>query len=239
MENNFKAVNTNKVNEEVIDAEVTEVVNEETQTQEDTKYHITELDWDAVVDGKEYKVIITEGLNHQFGGELGRTDLWLCPRDEQPSENNIIPYIGGLGGVCWEVKSDKHNTIVDVFDEENNPVTKVCLTNTSYAVTRNGKIFAPVSSRFSGEQLIEQLQRVPFFNSYNYEEKIVGRKIYWNDQPAIITEINNGELTIVTDGIDSFNLPLYMRNMKGFNPDETYNQVKAFINDQYIYWDRE
>ena len=75
---------------------------------------------------------------------------------------------------------------------------------------------------------------------YGFAEKMIGRKVWWRSEPAIIKSwIGHGQACVILepDGIDNFTMPAE------FADDEvmTYEDktVKTSIFDKHIWWFRD
>lgn len=64
---------------------------------------MSKMHWDVMLHGKPYQVVKIKGYVHTIGGRRGENDLWMYPRDESPTYENLIEfqcegleYAGGL-----------------------------------------------------------------------------------------------------------------------------------------------
>lgn len=89
--------------------------------------------------------------------------------------------------------------------------------------------------------LIQQLGEHPLdLNEYGFAEKMIGRKVWWRSEPAIVTSwIGHGQACVILepDGVERFTTP------PEFADDGTMyyedRDVKADIFDKQIWWWRE
>ena len=75
----------------------------------------------------------------------------------------------------------------------------------------------------------------------DYDKKMIGRKVWWRSQPAIITKWIKGQACVILepDGIDSFKTPAEYENDDMFGDDEDKKSIKTEVFDKHIYWFRE
>lgn len=176
-------------------------------------YHI--IDWDLVVNGEPYSVAHMEGFVHTRGGRWGINDLWAWPRGQEPTYHNLIPF-NSKYPVTWGLEYIEYNK--SKYHEhdwgDDSEIDAVCGT----WITRNGKRFYFVRGEMAyslpkAQSLIFYINEGPInFNSINWEKKLVGRKIWYNDEPAIVESLwfdeNEGyHIFIVPDGIEKFSCP--------------------------------
>ena len=53
-----------------------------------------ELDWDVNIRGIDYKCFRIPGYIHTIGGRYAENDYWVCPRNVEPSIDNLIEFDG-------------------------------------------------------------------------------------------------------------------------------------------------
>lgn len=190
------------------------------------------FDWDVEVNGVSYQVVKIEGYVHSIGGHHGENDLWMYPRNGMPTYETLIEYQCDGGGVCWGIKYEPRNYIRQKWEPE-------CLTSNSVMITRNGKDFYPCHSIDRARYLIEQLDEHPInLNMYNFTKKVIGRKVWWRSEPAIVTRWIDGQACVILepDGIDHFSAPAEFADDEYYD-DEYY--IKTDIFDNHIWWFRE
>lgn len=87
-------------------------------------------------------------------------------------------------------------------------------------------------------RLIEQLEECPFrIWDEDERQRVKGRKIFWRDQPAIITGLclDQGCVIIAPDGFKNFVAPPWREN----GDDDGERTVKAEVIDPHIWWWRD
>tara|TARA_Y100000310_G_scaffold299960_1_gene335243 strand:+ start:744 stop:1436 length:693 start_codon:yes stop_codon:yes gene_type:complete len=156
--------------------------------------------WDACYqrgDGTEVELELysISDLPH-CKSSAGHQDLWACPRGEEPTHKNLKPYLGH--GCQWGI-------VVKEFDyyRPGNGFHKSCEYRKGLRcyITRNGQKFYPVNygrdialAVATAQYKLSQIQEhsIPFF-SIDFEKQLVGRAVFYEDQPAIIKRYNQGE----------------------------------------------
>lgn len=202
--------------------------------------NIHELPWDVVV-GKEkkipYQVVRIKDYYHSIGGRHGNNDLWMYPRGEKPTYENLVEYQGRDMGVCWGIKYEPYNYIRSKWDEAE------CFTTGGAMITRNGEDFYFCREGIDmAKVLINRISKHPIgFNCINWDKHVIGRKVWWRSEPAIITNfIKHGQACVILepDGIDKFTTPAEFAEEEG---DDYYcgGNVKTDIFDKHIWWFRD
>lgn len=190
------------------------------------------MGWDVVSQGTEMEVYRIPGHFHTFGGRWGNNCYWACPRNEKPSYENLIQFEGHI--ISWGIVVEEAN----FFGDDN-----VRRSHTCY-ITRNGKKFYPVTTGdldhglANARKILFDIQEGPIdVNSYNFAEKLIGRKVFYYDQPAIVKRYNDGQGTIIVESETGkpFISPNYMPDL--FESDETTSCVELF--SKSIYWFRD
>lgn len=197
---------------------------------------IHRYDWDVWVKGKPYYVVRIEGYNHSIVGMYnGQNDLWMYPRDEEPSYENLTEYSTRDFGVLWGYRYEPYNYIRAKYDEAE------CFTCHRYIITRNGMDF--YDDCHGIHDVMTKIQRlndhpIPF-NLINWKDEVIGRKIWWRSQPGIITHWVDGQACVIIkpDGIDKFETPQEYKNDGLFSDDE--EDIKADVFSSHIYWFRD
>lgn len=198
---------------------------------------MSKFDWDVEVYDKPYQVVRIDGYIHSIGWCHRENDLWMYPRNEEPNYKNLIEYKCNGCGVCWGIKYEPYNYIRNKWDEPE------CFTTGGAMITRNGKDFYFCRRGIDeAEYKIKDLNEHPLnLNGYGFENKIIGRKVWWRSEPAIITHwIGNGQACVILepDGIDKFTTPAEFVEEEG---DDYYEDgdVKIDIFDNHIWWFRD
>lgn len=115
-------------------------------------------------------------------------------------------------------------------------------------VLRNDEIFVDfvvrdVAYAFAeAQKIITEAQEHPIpFNLRNYQDKIIDRKIYYRDQPAIITSYIDGQACVMIKPDNKtgiFRNPPH-REDDDINIEEDLMEVKEYIFVDHIWWFRE
>lgn len=107
-------------------------------------------------------------------------------------------------------------------------------------ITRNGQDLYECSGIDEARYLINVISEHPLeLNSYNYIDKIVGMKIWWRSEPAIVRSwVGNGQACVMLepDGIERFSTPAEHAGDEIMDDGE--RDVKADIFDKHIWWFR-
>lgn len=194
------------------------------------------MPWDVVLYDKPYQVVRIKGYVHSIGGRHGENDLWMYPRNELPTYENLIEYQCDGCGVCWGIKYEPHNYVRSKGGESE------CFTSGGVTITRNGEDFYFCRGGIDeAKVLIRKLEDHPiFFNEYGWKEKIIGRKVWWRSEPAIVSSYIDKQACVMIepDGIKNFTTPAEFSDEEG---DDYYEDgdVKAEIFDSHIWWFRD
>ena len=140
-------------------------------------------DWDVMIRGVPYQVYNIPEFVHSIGYPRGDNTLWVCPRSEEPTSSNLIPYVGS--GVCWGISVAEHNSVRHTFS---NVEVK---NHYEVIITRNGATFYSFGTTdmswgwAKAYYLLNGIIREGAinFNSYNYEHELVGRHIWYRGKP--------------------------------------------------------
>lgn len=194
----------------------------------DSKFKAHKLNWDLVIGDKLYNVYRIPGFIHCIGGKYGENDYWCCPRNEEPTYENLIEFYGEP--VRWAIETRSNNYITGKWGE-----TEV---RHSYyiIITRNGEPFYEFGcSHLSyglakAQVLLTEISEHPvYFNEIDYDKKyIIGRKVKFKGEPGIITKYfkDQGAVMIKPD-IEA-----------GTNISKFYCEVKEDIFADSINWFR-
>ena len=135
-------------------------------------------------------------IKYNNGVEYG-VDYYICPRDEEPSYDNLKPFDKDEWSV-WGITSKPN-----VYRRKDN-ITSSYRT----IITRNGKEFDTIGGREMGYALIEaqsyihklEEPNVPFnFLEIDFEKKIEGYKCEWKGRPCTITRYIFGQNCVILD----------------------------------------
>lgn len=194
-----------------------------------SKIYLTGLD--LVIGDESYDVYKVHGYYHTLGGRIGDNDYWACPAGETPTYHNLIEFNGEAP--TWGITFAPYNRIEDEIESR-------C----DCWITRNGQNFYRIRSGDMSYGLAKaQYLLVNLFEECaldlslrDWKERTVGRKIWYNDVPAIITEINhNNELHIVVDGDFEFPVPAHLSD----EPIEGSRYDLVDLLDPSIFWYRD
>jgi hypothetical protein len=204
-----------------------------------SKLPMRKLSWDTYVKGVPYDVYDIEGYIHTEGGTWGENSYWAFPRGEVPSYENAYEF---MGHICnWSFKVDSNNYYKSKWGEDS------IRSNYFFEILRNDKVFYSFSTNnldygiAKVRKLMIEIPEHPIpFNEQNFQNQIIGRKIYWREQPAIIQSYSmNGNLFIVPDGIPSFKKCAYEDNVNEYmSDDEDREGIAEDIFAPSIYWFR-
>lgn len=199
--------------------------------------NINPIDWDVVIKGQPYYVCRLEGYYHSIGGTYGNNCYWCYPRNEHPTFENLLQFNGAP--VRWGFTFDDNNYKRFKYGEGE------VLHNHIVTITRNGEPFYDFGccgvayGVGKAMEIIESIDEHPLeFNSIDFDKKMIGRKVWFRDYPAIISRYVTGQACVLLepDGIDKFPKP------KCFNDDDMYYEdtdVKLEIFSENIWWFRD
>lgn len=170
--------------------------------------------WDLEIKGIPYDVYRVDGYAHTIGGKWGENCYWACPAGHTPTHDNLIEFNGDAP--TWGIVFDRNNYIKSKQDE----TSVEC--NGSCWITRNGKKFYQIPARYmdyglakAQHLLVQLIEECPLYLSErNWEWQAIGRKIWYENQPAKIVGITqDNELWIEPDGIERFEAPASWEEM--------------------------
>jgi len=171
------------------------------------------VSWDYVdiASSKQYDIYRIPECYHSIGGEYGENDYYVCDRDITPSIDNLIAYSGPRGGVQWGITVNQQAYNKNKWNNSSIQYTWVGI------ITRNGtEIYSQRS--YDMNYLLSKLQTklseiqefglpVSIFER-DWEQKIVGSKVWYNDEPGIVKRVaHNLTVFIEPDGIGCFKCP--------------------------------
>ena len=188
--------------------------------------------WDTVINGKPYFVVLIEGYIHTIGGKYGNNNLWAYPRNEKPSCENLVQFDGEP--VCWGINYAPYNHARYKHGEFE------ASTLGNVFITRNGEKFCDVRGGIERAKcMINNFSEHPIgLNEIDFDKKVIGRKVWWRSEPAVITSYISGQACVILepDGIQQFTTPAEFAD-EGC---EYYfdGDVKADILDKHIWWFR-
>ena len=169
---------------------------------------LTPMGWDVVVKGRPFYVAHIPGYVHCIRDWGEPIDLWAWPRDEEPSYENLVEYELD-SAVAWGLNYHEGRYIKCKWDD----VMLRCGAGTT--ITRNDEDFyyVPGGKGYSipkALMLIGEIQEHALnFGTIDFDKKMVGRKIWYNSQPAIIERYIKGQCCVMIkpDGAERFETP--------------------------------
>jgi|GEM_PF-1159747 len=204
-----------------------------------SKLELNKLNWDVSIRSDKKDAYRISGFIHATGGHRGIYDIWVCPRGQRPTIENLVAW-NGTYGVRWGFSINSQNYERFKWNSDS------CETNIKIIITRNDLVFdeffandllfaiAEVSSK-----VIQYKEFCVDLNCQNFEGEFINRKIFWRDEPAIITSYVDGQACVMIkpDGITSFKSPCYNEgeDRDNFN----YEAIKSEILSDHIWWFRE
>lgn len=191
-------------------------------------------DADIVVNNKPYIAVKIYGYYHSVGGKYVNNDLYIFPRDEEPTYDNLVEFHGEKLGPTYGIRYEPYNYIRNKHNLE-------CFTTGGAMITRNGKDFYFCRKGISEAQYkISVIEGHPLnFNDIDYIENIIGRKVWWRSQPGIITDFIDGQACVIIkpDGIDKFSIPNEFKDDD--IPIDDASDIKVEIFSDHIWWFRD
>lgn len=195
-------------------------------------------DWDVVINGVPHYVVKIPGYVHTIGGRYGYNDLWAYPRSEQPTYDSLIEFDSDQA-TCWGIQYKPVNFYATKWGETSSR------TLGRIDITRNGEVFYTLYGNMAyglarAQSLIYDFAEHPLeLDMIDYDKKVIGRKVWWRSEPAIVTGFIKGQACVILapDGIEHFTVPAEFAS-----EDPNYyedNTVKTFIMDKHIWWFRE
>lgn len=176
------------------------------------------------------KVCKIPGYYHCIGGRHGNNDLYSFPRDVKvPKYRDLTPFDGELTNFGFDISPKNY-------------LGKYGVESYYYVrITRNFKTFYEFSVNDFGygvakaQVLIEEMKELPInIWKIDFDKSMIGRKVTWKGEPAIISYYCDGQACIILDAdIINCSSPI----SKHFNYD-TYSgwNVKVEIFDKNIGW---
>lgn len=199
--------------------------NNKKEIDEQYKPKLSRYDWDIIINDVPYYAYYA--VNYFKKGNNG---VYICPRNETPNKDNLVPFKAKYP-VSWNIIDNTH-----IYMNEYSAYTV-----SDYIITRNNKAFTHYYDLIDALRFIRDVGEHPMnLNDIDFDKKVVGRKIWWRDEPAIITRFNwiIGTVSFKPDGIDRFTTP------KEFEDDvieyyEDMDSIHTDIWDKHIGWFRE
>lgn len=200
--------------------------------------HLQHMDWDVVINGIPHYVVRIESYVHTIGGRYGENDLWAYPRDKAPTYDTLVEF-GCENPVAWGIRYEPQNYTKTKWDETE------ARSGSGVAITRNGEIFCHVTGGLNygidkARAMIVEFGEHPLdLSTINFDQKAIGRKVWWRSEPAIITEYVDKQACVILepDGIERFTVPAEFAKEEPDYYEDGY--VKADILDRNIWWFRD
>lgn len=199
----------------------------------------TKYGWDLVINNEEYDVYNISDYYHSIGGKMGLNSLYCCP-SKGPFNIETITAFCGMGAPRWEVRWKGSNYYKTKWNE-----TRIEHRG-RWQIYRNEELFWEGGARDMEYGLAKAqveliwLHEGPIsFHMRNWRDDVINRKVYYHQQPGIITSIIMGgqlAVMIAPDGMKQFESPPMYK--------EWWNQEgeiehKTTMNDPAIYWHRD
>jgi len=154
------------------------------------------MDWDAYNKDIALHVYRIPGYIHSIGGRWGNNNYWCCPRGEKPTYENLYEF---SGNVCnWGIKINESNYHKFKWNEHE------ILDSIRVEIIRNNKKFYHFNvNNFDygfakARKLLFEIHEHPIsFNEINYQNQIIGRKIYFDKMPCLIDSYTVGSDRII------------------------------------------
>ncbi len=201
--------------------------------------------WDLVIGKEQYNVYCITGYNHSIGGKMGLNCYYCCPAKDKLSIENCVAFCGE-GAPRWEVRWKGANYHKNKWNEHS------IEHRGKWQIYRNEELFFEGGARDMEYGLAKaQVELVwihegPIgFHFRNWRDELKDRRIWYHNQPGIITGIiEDGQLCIMIkpDGIPFFEAPPMFD--KGDGQDEWWgedgeHEHKTCMTDPAVYWWRD
>ena len=194
----------------------------------------TTYDGDVEIYGNPYRVVRLYGYYHSKGGKWGNNDLYMYPRNEEPSYENLVEFNCSEIGPTYGIKYEPHNYIKNKYG-------LTSFTTGGAMITRNGKDFY-----YCIRGINEALDKISIIKEHplgigdiDYDKKMIGRKVWWRSEPGIITRFIHGQACVIIepDGIEKFSTPAEFIEDDILEDEDDY--IKTDIFDKHIWWFRD
>jgi hypothetical protein len=196
------------------------------------------LDWDLVVNGSPYDVYRVPGFVHTVGGSFVENDIWCCPMGQKPCARNLAQFDGSAP--TWGIEVSEMNRVKVKWGEVKIREAVRCV------ITRNGMPFYEVGAGnldyalSKARSALTEIQEGPVdVFTRDWDKKLVGRKVYYNGAPAVVTAAYSGSsVVLIPDGATYFPPPIWA-GAEDLEFPEFDAQVKIDILDRNVWWFRE
>lgn len=186
----------------------------------------SKLGWDVVLNDKPYQLYRIEGYIHTIGGQYGENEYWCCPLGEEPTFENLLEFNGHA--CCWGFKVEEYN-----YTRYKHGEGELCR-GTKCEIYRNGEVVYELRGDINyvsnkAITLIQEIQEHPlsFPERDHINKEIIGRKIWWNDQPGVITRYIKDQGSVIIE-------PEEGTKFKALNRNKNEDWMNEYIEDQWI-----
>jgi len=200
---------------------------------------VTKYGWDLVIGNVDYDVYSISDYYHSIGGKMGLNSLYCCPSDQPLTIDNMTAFCG-VGAPRWQIRWKGINFHKNKWNEHS------IEHNGTWQIYRNELLFFEGGARDmeyglakAQIELMWLLEGPIAFHFRNWRDEVNNRKIYYHNQPAIVTSIiESGQLCVIVapDGMDKFESPPMHKDWWG---QEGEVEHKTAMNDPAIYWHRD
>lgn len=186
---------------------------------------------------RPYLVVSLEDHCHTIGGIWGENDYWCFPRDEKPTVDNLLEFNGYP--CAWGMIIDNHGYVRTHWDESE--VTS----SQTITITRNGAPFYRTHGIYHALDLLDYLKENEHpldLQSYEYDKKAVGRKVWWKGQKAVVERFITGQACVILTPdptIGKFSVPPEYEGDDLMWDDESPDSIKEDIFSKQIRWFRD
>lgn len=195
--------------------------------------------WDLVIKSRPYFVAKIEGYVHSIGGHWGINNLWCWPRNETPTYDNIMGFSGMPCRWGYRVENThyirtKHD--VEVYQKYEVIITRNDVDFFSFWCTDIGAASAKAITT-----ICELSDHPAWLNEIDFDKKLIGRKVFYRESPAIIKSWVYGQACVILE--PDYNFIHYFPKPACYQEDDPWftdeeNTIKADILDKHIYWFR-
>ena len=135
---------------------------------------------------------------HSLRGDNGSNDLYICGREEFPSERTLKPFFD-TDWTIWGIR-----ILPKLVSSKGERKAGI-----SIMITRNGEDFLPVSARKLDYAIIEAARKIhklddpntPFTVSHiDFEKDIIGRKVEFRGKPGVVRSYIKGQHCVMIEG---------------------------------------
>lgn len=202
-----------------------------------SKIEMHEYDWDAVINDEPYKVYSIPEYVHTIGGRYHDNCLWCCPRNEEPTYYNLIPFNGEAP--TYSIHLDELNVPKHHWDDSEIDVHVKC------TILRNNKEFYTfVTNNLAyayadAYRLITDIcEGVINFSIWDYVNKeIIGRHVWWKGKPYTLVNYFEGSCCVIAvSGHFDLNDNEEYQGSKCLDDDDDSSVKLDLLRDKHIAW---